>query len=142
MAHRHAIGAITLIILTLARLTAIMGRAGSPAASLSAPDPGTAGVGAVGTVGAVAAAMDIEAATATAADTADTERGPDTEPVGLDTAAHGPEWADDLDMAAEPVPEALVTRVLLAASMAAAVAEVDSTAVAAATVAVDTGKLN
>jgi hypothetical protein len=72
---------------------------------------------------------------------ADTARGPDTEPVGLDTAAvDGPAWADDLDMAAEPVLEALVILEPLAASMA--VAEVDSTAVAAATVAVDTGKLN
>jgi hypothetical protein len=74
---------------------------------------------------------------------ADTARGPDTEPVGLDTAAaDGPELADGLDLAAEPVPEALVILEPLAASMAAAVAEVDSTAVAAAMVAVDTGKLN
>src|SRR5580704_3759012 len=91
MLPRLASGAITLIILTLARLTATTERAGSRVACSSARDRGTAGaiVTAGATAGtAIAADTDIEADTELAADTGMAH--------GLDTAVDAPVTAAEL----------------------------------------------
>ena len=86
MGPRSAIGAITTIIRMLALPTAITGRSGLAADSLSAPDRGTAEAGA-DAAGMVAADMDTVAVTVIAVDTADAAVMWDATTMAADVAA-------------------------------------------------------